>query len=94
MMVTEHCYSAFEVSADEKLARIILYPRDIDAITGLPKESFITLRSGESGISFLRFDYMGEEAFRKSGETRASFYNKGLKKTQVFVRRMDGGNCK
>lgn len=65
---------------DEKLARIVLSPRDIEPTTKYPKDSFVTLRQDEEGISFLRFDYMGEDKFRKSGEERAALFNKNLKK--------------
>jgi len=73
-------YLRNQVSVNEKLARIVLSPRDIDPITKYPKDSFITLRTAEGGISFLRFDFMGEDVFRQSGEARATLYNSNLKK--------------
>ena len=76
----DNTLSPFEVSFSERLARIVLSPRDLDAVTGRPKDSFISLREGETGISFLRFDWMGEVAFLQSGQLRADLYNKGTKK--------------
>ena len=84
-------FSNEQVSADERLARIVLSPRDIDPVTQYPKESFITLRNAEGGISFLRFDYMGKDTFLHSGEERANLYNKNLKKIKyTFVGWMEG----
>ena len=86
MMEQGSRYLDCKVSLDEKIARIVLSPRDIDPLTNYPKDSFITLRNQEDGISFLRFDYMGEDAFRQSGEDRANLYNLKLKKAKyVFV---------
>jgi hypothetical protein len=86
MMEQEERYSRASVDAVEKLARIALSPKDIDPETNYPKDSFITLRSAEEGVSFLRFDYMGEESFRKSGEERAALYNKNQKRPKyAFV---------
>ena len=83
--------SQSEVSLSERLARIVLSPRDLDAVTGRPKDSFISLREGETGISFLRIDWMGEVAFLESGHLRANLYNKGSRKQRYsFVGWMQG----
>ena len=83
--------SPTKVSLSERLARIVLSPRDLDAVTGQPKDSFISLREGETGISFLRFDWMGETAFLQSGHLRADLYNKSRKKQRYsFVGWMQG----
>jgi hypothetical protein len=80
-----------EVNADEVLARIVLSPKDIDPITDYPKDTFIGLRLNESGISFLRFDYLGEDSFRHHGIERASLYNGNAKKKRYsFVGWMEG----
>ena len=63
------------VSPDERLARIVLSPRDIDPVTNKPKDSFISLRNPENGISFLRLDYMGIDSFLQSAANRADLYN-------------------
>ena len=74
------------VSPDERLARIVLSPRDIDPVTNKPKDSFISLRNQENGISFLRLDYMGIDSFLQSAANRADLYNKSLKKPKyAFV---------
>lgn len=84
-------YNADSVNSCERLARIVLSPRDIDPVTMYPKETFIGLRQDETGISFLRFDLMGEEAFRQSGTERAESYNKNSKKKcYTFVGWMEG----
>ena len=91
MMEQKKNYAVDIVNLDEKLARIVLYPRDIDPETNYPKDSFISLRREEEGISFLRFDYMGEGAFRKSGRARETQYNKNQKKAKYkFVGWMEG----
>lgn len=77
-------YDAYWVSPNEKLARIVLSPRDLDPLTNYPKDSFITLRDSEGGISFLRLDYLGKETFCQKGEERASLYNKNLKKPKYM----------
>ena len=87
-------FKADIVSSDERLARIVLSPRDIDPVTNYPKDTFIGLRQDETGISFLRFDLMGEEAFRQSGIVRADLYNgKSKKKRYAFVGWMEGVAC-
>lgn len=79
------------VKGNEKLSRIVLSPRDIDPLTHNPKESFIGLRQDEEGISFLRFDFMGETQFRQSGLSRAAIYNGNSKKKHyTFVGWMEG----
>ncbi|MCR5456111.1 MAG: hypothetical protein K6F33_14100 [Bacteroidales bacterium] len=84
-------YSPDLVNDDEKLSRIVLSPRDIDPVTNYPKDSFIGLRQDEEGISFLRFDFIGEELFRKRGLQRAALYNSNNKKKKYsFVGWMEG----
>ena len=79
------------VDDNERVARIVLSPRDIDECTGAPKANFISLRNNETGISFLRLDYMGEGAFMTRGFERADNYNKHSKKIQYeFVGWMEG----
>ena len=79
------------VNSDERLARIVLSPRDIDPVTNYPKDTFIGLRQDETGISFLRFDLMGEETFRQSGIERADLYNgKSKRKRYAFAGWMEG----
>ncbi len=91
MMEKSVLYLKNEVGKDERLARIVLSPRDIDPITNYPKESFITLRNQEGGISFLRFDYLGEDLFRSKGKERATFFNRNLKKSKyTFAGWMEG----
>ena len=91
MIEQDNTLSPFEVSFSERLARIVLSPRDLDAVTGHPKDSFISLREGETGISFLRFDWMGETAFLNSGHLRADLYNKGTRRQRYsFVGWMQG----
>ena len=46
-------YKDEKVDESERFGRIVLTPRDIDPVTNYPKDSFIGLRHGESGISFL-----------------------------------------
>ena len=93
-MKTDLHYSANKVCPDERLARIVLSPRDIDQVTGRPKDTFIGLRQNESGISFLRKDYMGETNFRKSGLDRATLYNGNSKKKRIsFVGWVEGVAC-
>lgn len=80
-----------KVDESELLARIVLDPKDIDKETGYPKESFISLRNEEEGISFLRFDYLGEDDFQTHAIDRESFYNKNKrKKKYTFVGWMQG----
>ena len=75
----------------EILARIALAPRDIDSDTGLPKDSFISLRNEEGGISFLRFDYLGYDEFLAKGLEREFKYNsKKKQKKYSFVGWMEG----
>ena len=84
-------FNADVVNSCERLARIVLSPRDIDPMTNYPKDTFIGLRQDETGISFLRFDLMGEEAFRQSGMLRATLYNgKSKKKRYAFAGWMEG----
>lgn len=84
-------YPLDSVNHEEKLARIVLSPRDIDPITNYPKDSFISLRKEERGVSFLRLDMMGRAGFVKSGLDRESFYNKNQKKKRFsFVGWMEG----
>ena len=78
-----------KVCEEEVLARIALAPRDIDSETGLPKDSFISLRNEEGGISFLRFDYLGYDEFVTRGLERESKYNRKQKK-YAFVGWMEG----
>lgn len=77
------------VCEEEVLARIALAPRDIDSDTGLPKDSFISLRNEEGGISFLRFNYLGYDEFIARGLERESKYNSSKKKYS-FVGWMEG----
>ena len=70
------------IGQEEDLARIVLAPRDIDPQTGYPKDSFISLRADERGISFLRLQWMGKEAFIDRGFCRAEHYNRNQKKKQ------------
>ena len=87
-------FNAGSVNSSERLARIVLSPRDIDPVTNYPKDTFIGLRQDETGISFLRFDLMGEEAFRQSGIVRADLYNaKSRKKRYAFAGWMEGVVC-
>ena len=80
-----------KVCEEEILARIALAPRDIDPETGLPKDSFISLRNEEGGISFLRFDYLGYDEFVVRGLERESKYNSNKKqKKYTFVGWMEG----
>ena len=80
-----------KVCGEEILARIALAPRDIDSETGLPKDSFISLRNEEGGISFLRFDYLGYDEFVVRGLERESKYNSNKKqKKYSFVGWMEG----
>lgn len=84
-------YNPESVNDKEKLSRIVLSPRDIDPVTNYPKDTFISLRQGEEGISFLRFDYMGEQQFMESGHQRAALYNGNNKKKKYsFVGWMEG----
>lgn len=78
------------ISSDETLARIVLSPRDIDAVTGFPKNTFIGLRLNEDGVSFLRFDYLGKNGFLNCGFAREALYNRGRKKRMSFVGWMEG----
>lgn len=79
------------VSDEELLARIVLAPKDIDAETGLPKDSFISLRDQEGGVSFLRFDYLGDKDFKERGFARERLYNDKRKvKKYSFVGWMQG----
>ena len=90
MELPDH-YNADSINSCERLARIVLSPRDIDPVTNYPRETFIGLRQDETGISFLRFDLMGEDAFRQSGIERAELYNKNSKKKRyTFVGWMEG----
>jgi hypothetical protein len=90
MEFSDH-YKADCVNSSERLARIVLSPRDLDPVTNYPKDTFIGLRQDETGISFLRFDLMGEEAFRRSGIERAALYNgKSKKKHYAFAGWMEG----
>lgn len=41
------------INGKEIIARIVLAPKDIDVVTGYPKDIFISLRANERGISFL-----------------------------------------
>ena len=45
-------YNTDSVNSDERLARIVLSPRDIDPMTNYPKDTFVGLRQDETGISF------------------------------------------
>ena len=93
MELSNH-YNADSVNSSERLARIVLSPRDIDPVTNYPKDTFIGLRQDETCISFLRFDLMGEDAFRQSGIVRADLYNgKSKKKRYAFVGWMEGVAC-
>ena len=74
-----------QVSPNEVLARIVLSPKDIDSVTKRPKDSFITLRNDENGVSFLRYDYMGAVAFHQSCVDRVALYNKNLKKPKYAL---------
>ena len=79
------------VCEEEILARIALAPRDIDSDKGLPKDSFISLRNEEGGISFLRFNYLGSDEFLARGLERESKYNSNKKqKKYSFVGWMEG----
>jgi hypothetical protein len=40
-------YNADSVNSSERLARIVLSPRDIDPVTNYPKDTFIGLRQDE-----------------------------------------------
>ena len=93
MELSDH-YNADSVNSAERLARIVLSPRDIDPLTNYPKDTFVGLRQDETGISFLRFDLMGEETFRQSGILRANLYNgKSKKKRYAFAGWMEGIAC-
>lgn len=84
-------YSLNQVNESERLARIVLSPKDIDPVTNYPKDSFLSLRQDEQGISFLRFDFIGEDAFKKSGLQRAELYNGSSKKKKyTFAGWMEG----
>lgn len=70
------------VNDDEIVARIVLSPRDVDD-TGNPKDGFIRLRKDETGISFLRYDFLGKKDFYACGEERRKKYSQ--KKEHFFV---------
>ena len=90
-MEQENTLPSDKVDDGELLARIALAPRDIDEVTGYPKDSFISLRNEEGGISFLRFDYLGKEGFKQRGFDREEKYNSGKKKKKyTFVGWMQG----
>ena len=52
MELSDH-YNADSVNSAERLARIVLSPRDIDPVTNYPKDTCVGLRQDETGISFL-----------------------------------------
>lgn len=84
-------YKKEDVSANERLARIVLAPKDIDPVTNYPKDTFIGLRQDEEGISFLRLDYMGVDEFCQRGRQRADLYNgRAKKKRYSFIGWMEG----
>ena len=84
-------YPTDRVEKTERLSRIVLSPKDIDPVTGYPKDSFLSLRQDEEGVSFLRFDFMGEDAFFKCGHQRAALYNGNSKKKKyTFAGWMEG----
>jgi hypothetical protein len=90
-MMDLNAYPLDSVNPEENLARIVLSPKDIDPITNYPKDSFISLRKEERGVSLLRLDMMGRAGFVKSGLDRESFYNKNQKKKHFsFVGWMEG----
>jgi len=86
-------YKPESVNDKEKLSRIVLSPRDIDPVTNYPKDTFISLRQGEEGISFLRFDYMGEQQFMESGHQRRTLQWQ-QQKEKIFFCRLDGRHCR
>ena len=90
-MAQKKQYPTDHVEKSERLSRIVLYPKDIDPTTNYPKDTFLSLRQDEEGISFLRFDFMGEDSFIGSGHQRAALYNSNSKrKKYAFVGWMEG----
>ncbi len=57
-------YPTDRVEKTERLSRIVLSPKDIDPVTGYPKDSFLSLRQDEEGVSFLRFDFKSAKISR------------------------------
>lgn len=86
-------YFSNQVQSGEKLARIVLSPKDIDPVTDYPKDTFIGLRQDENGISFLRFDFMGKDRFIECGLQRAALYNGNSKKKKYSFAGWMEGKC-
>jgi len=84
-------YSPDRVEKTERLSRIVLSPKDIDSVTNYPKDTFLSLRQDEEGVSFLRLDFMGNDSFLECGRQRAALYNGNSKKKKyTFVGWMEG----
>jgi len=53
MELSDH-YNADSVNPAERLARIVLSPRDIAPVTNYPKDTFVGLRQDETQLLFRR----------------------------------------
>lgn len=69
MAEIENNYPKDTVGGDEKIVRFILYPRDWNVDADELAEGFVKLKSGEKGVSCVRYDYLGgQDATRERGE--------------------------
>lgn len=82
MNTDKSTYSDITISSDERIARFILKPKDWDMDDDVLAANFVHLREGESGVSCVRYDYLGGEAsVFQHGITHAVRVTRGMQKS-------------
>lgn len=82
MNTDKRIYSDKTIDGDERIARFILRPKDWDMDDDILAANFVSLRDGESGVSCVRYDYLGGKAnVVQQGTKHAERVTRGMQRT-------------